>query len=113
MQCATDYIASVVEEAALRERGEVVDMQSYENLRRNNSAVPTCFALIPYCLHIDLPDEVVEDPIFNRINLAGIDMVCWSNVSSAHFDSVTSMVEPEHGPSTGPLLLQHGASQGP
>lgn len=42
-----DYIASVVEEAALRERGEVLDIESYIELRRNNSAVLTCFALIP------------------------------------------------------------------
>lgn len=42
-----DYIASVVEEAGLRERGEVLDIESYIELRRNNSAVLTCFALIP------------------------------------------------------------------
>lgn len=84
---ATDYISSVVEEAGLRERDEVLDIKSYEDLRRNNSAVLTCFALIPYCLHIDLPDEVVEDPVFERINFAGVDMVCWSNVCP-HFSVI-------------------------
>lgn len=47
VQMCRDYIASVVEEAALREHGEILDIESYIELRRNNSAVLTCFALIP------------------------------------------------------------------
>ncbi|KAL6302458.1 terpenoid synthase [Sparassis latifolia] len=73
------YIDAVIVEAELREREEVLDLQSYLPLRRANSAVPFCFGLFDYALGIDLPDEAYEHPIFKRMLTAAIDMVCWSN----------------------------------
>lgn len=75
-----DYVDAVVEEARLRDRDEVLDMGSFQNLRRNNSAVITALFLIPYCLHIDLPDEVIEHPVCKRMFYSAVDMVCWANV---------------------------------
>ncbi|KAI0661547.1 terpenoid synthase [Cubamyces menziesii] len=74
-----DYIEAVAKEAELRERGEVLDLASYQILRRENSAVRFCFGLAGYALGIDLPDEVVEHPTFMAMHLATVDMVCWSN----------------------------------
>ncbi|TFY78722.1 hypothetical protein EWM64_g5292 [Hericium alpestre] len=79
LQHGQDYIDCVVEEAGLRERGDVLDLESYLVLRRENSAVRLCFGLIPYVLGIDLPEEVYEDPGLQRIYFAGVDMVCWAN----------------------------------
>ncbi|TFY71414.1 hypothetical protein EVG20_g1594 [Dentipellis fragilis] len=79
LQHGQDYIDCVVDEAGLRERGEVLDLDSYLVLRRENSAVRLCFGLIPFALGIDLPDEVYADPVFERIYFAGVDMVCWAN----------------------------------
>ncbi|EIW57365.1 terpenoid synthase [Trametes versicolor FP-101664 SS1] len=74
-----DYIEAVAVEADLRERGEVLDLEAYQTLRRENSAVRFCFGLAGYALGIDLPDEVVEHPAFMAMHLSTVDMVCWSN----------------------------------
>lgn len=70
-------------EAQLRERGEVLDLDSYTVLRRENSAVRFCFGLFGFVLGHDLPDDIFEHPVFMRMHLAAVDMVCWSNVSLA------------------------------
>ncbi|KAI9466992.1 terpenoid synthase [Lactarius psammicola] len=61
------YIDSVVEEARLRDHGEVLELEEYVHLRRENSGVRICFGLISYILGIDLPDEVFSDPNFQKI----------------------------------------------
>ncbi|TFY78436.1 hypothetical protein EWM64_g5579 [Hericium alpestre] len=73
------YVECVAEEAGLRVRNEVLDLDKYTAIRRENSAVRACFGVIEYALDIDLPDEVFEDPVFQRIYFAGVDMVCWAN----------------------------------
>lgn len=75
-----NYIEAVSKEAEYRERDEVLDMEQYEKLRRENSAVRLCFMLAMYALDIDLPDEVFEDPTFETIYFAACDLVCWANV---------------------------------
>lgn len=79
-----DYIEAVTREAELREEGKVLDLASYTPLRRENSAVRLCFGLFEYCLGLDLPDEVFEDPVFISLYRAAMDMVCWSNVSVSY-----------------------------
>ncbi|OBZ72724.1 Linoleate 10R-lipoxygenase COP4 [Grifola frondosa] len=74
-----DYVEAFAKEAELRESGQVLDLESYQILRRENSAVRFCFGLFGYVLGIDLPDEVVEHPAFVTMHLATVDMVCWSN----------------------------------
>ncbi|KAF9266511.1 terpenoid synthase [Marasmius fiardii PR-910] len=76
--CA-DYIRAVSTEAELRERGEVLDVNSFTELRRDNSAVVLCFDLFEYTLDIDLPEEVFEHPTFMEMYWAAADMVCWAN----------------------------------
>ena len=68
-------------EAELREKNVVLDLASYDPLRRENSAVRYCFGLFGYVLGLDLPDEIFEHPIFMEMHLAAVDMVTWSNVS--------------------------------
>ncbi|KAH9481651.1 Bifunctional terpene synthase Agr4 [Psilocybe cubensis] len=73
------YTACVGEEAELRERSELLDLASYIPLRRQNSAVLLCFALVEYILGIDLADEVYEDEMFMKAYWAACDQVCWAN----------------------------------
>ncbi|KAG6832817.1 Linoleate 10R-lipoxygenase cop4 [Tricholoma furcatifolium] len=73
------YCACVVQEAELREKGQVLDLDSFIALRRENSAVRLCFGLIEYCLGTDLPDEVFAHPVFMEIYWAACDLVCWAN----------------------------------
>ncbi|KAK1219384.1 Sesquiterpene synthase 10 [Marasmius sp. AFHP31] len=74
-----DYIRAVSTEAELRERGQVLDVNDFVKLRRDNSAVILCFDLFEYALGIELPEEVVEDEMFREMYWAATDMVCWAN----------------------------------
>ena len=76
-----DYINAVTKEAEYREENVVLDMDSFETLRRENSAVRCCFGLFGYVLGLDLPDEIFYHPDMMAMHLAAVDMVCWSNVS--------------------------------
>ena len=71
---------AVEREAELREMCEVLDMKSFETLRRENSAIRLCFGLFEFALGIDLPDDLFEDKAFMDLYWAAADMVCWANV---------------------------------
>ncbi len=81
LQHCQDYIDCVSREAELREQGEVLDINSFTDLRRENSAIRLCFGLFEYVLGIDLPQEVFDDPTFMEVYWAAADLVCWANVS--------------------------------
>ncbi|KAJ7230295.1 terpenoid synthase [Mycena pura] len=73
------YVEIVGTEATLRERNEVLDIPSYIAFRRETSAVRTCFDLVEYCVGLDLPQHVHEDPIFLSGYNAAMDLVFWAN----------------------------------
>ena len=77
-----DYITAIGKEAYYREHGIVLDLESFQILRRENSAVRTCFGLFGLTLGLDLPDEVATHETMMKLHFAAVDMVCWSNVSS-------------------------------
>lgn len=77
-----DYVAAVGKEAELREMGDVLDVEAFQALRRENSAVWVCFGLFGYALGLDLPDEIHDHPAMVSLYTASADMVCWSNVST-------------------------------
>ena len=76
------YVEAVAVEAELRERDEVLDVASFQPLRRENSAIRVCFGLFEFALGIDLPDAVFADQTFMSLYWAAADMVCWANVGS-------------------------------
>ncbi|EIW57364.1 terpenoid synthase [Trametes versicolor FP-101664 SS1] len=78
MHC-DDYVNAVAREAEYRERGEVLDIDAFQTLRRENSAIRLCFGLFEFALGIDLPDFVFQDPHFMTLYWSAADMVCWSN----------------------------------
>ncbi|KAK7463069.1 hypothetical protein VKT23_007655 [Stygiomarasmius scandens] len=75
------YVECVFKEAELRERNQVLDLEAFIPLRRENSAVRLCFDHFEYALGLNLPQEVFDDPVFLEAYWAGIDLVCWSNAS--------------------------------
>jgi hypothetical protein len=77
--CET-YTQCVGKEAELRESGRVLGVNEFIPLRRQNSAVLLCFALVEYILGIDLDDNVYEDKVFMDAYWAACDYVCWANV---------------------------------
>ncbi|TFK72973.1 terpenoid synthase [Pluteus cervinus] len=79
VRCCEDYTNSVAKEAVLRETNHVLNLSAYTVLRRENSAVRLCYALIEYIHDIDLPDEVYADPDFTEVYFAAVDHICWAN----------------------------------
>ncbi|TFK27160.1 terpenoid synthase [Coprinopsis marcescibilis] len=75
----TSYTDCVAKEAELREHDEVLGLEEFMELRRQNSAVLLCYSLVEYILGIDLPDSVFDDPAFSKAYWAAADLVCWSN----------------------------------
>ncbi|KAE9402444.1 terpenoid synthase [Gymnopus androsaceus JB14] len=73
------YVKVVGKEAELREENKILDIQDYITLRRETSAVRTCFDLVEYCLGINLPQDVHEDPVFIGGYNAAMDLIYWAN----------------------------------
>jgi terpene synthase-like protein len=88
-----NYIACTSREADYRETGEMLELEPYKNHRRENSAIQLCFALFEYCLGIDLPDEVFEDPVFARLYRTAADMVWLANVCLPHLHYPSHLTE--------------------
>lgn len=117
LQHSKDYIDCVAKEAGYRERGQVLDLESFKHLRRENSAIRLCFGLFEFTLGIDLPDAVFTDPVFKRMYWAAADMVCWANVSTAAMPSclvltILFSLQPNLIGMTGRVLVRYGASEG-
>ena len=101
-----NYVDIVGKEAELREKNEVLDIPNYVIFRRETSAVRTCFDLVEYCLDLDLPQYVHDDPVFISGYNAGMDLVFWANVK---FPSSLAFGYKPIISFTGSRFLQHGA----
>jgi hypothetical protein len=76
-----ESVTYIQKEAEYRESGKVVNMGYYHDVRRGSSAALTCFALFEPVFGIDLPNEVVEHPVFKEISIISMYLFCWYNVS--------------------------------
>ncbi|KAF8521796.1 isoprenoid synthase domain-containing protein [Hysterangium stoloniferum] len=76
--CSTT--GGMVKEAELRERDEVLrDIPHYVAFRRETSGSRSRFDLVEYCLGIDLPQYVHDDPMFISGYNAAMDLLFWTN----------------------------------
>ena len=76
------YLDATVREAENRERGTVLGLSDYLELRRGNSGAYPAYAVIECVLSIDLQPEVFNHPaLWNLTKIAG-DMLFIANVSS-------------------------------
>ncbi|KDR69261.1 hypothetical protein GALMADRAFT_104215 [Galerina marginata CBS 339.88] len=73
------YVEGTGTEAKHREKDHVLDINAYIIMRRAASAVLTAFDLAEYCLGIDLPQYVHDDPAFISGYNAGLDLVFLDN----------------------------------
>ncbi|KAF8999488.1 terpenoid synthase [Cyathus striatus] len=73
------YIHAVTGEAELRQQDEVPDMETYIPLRRHNSAVVSCVALVEYGIGVDIPDIMWQNDIFMSAVWAVVDFVAYTN----------------------------------
>ena len=72
-------------ELEVRESKEVLSIKEYTLIRRDNCALRMGFTHIEYALGIELPDEIYENPVFNEMCLAALDMAWLLNVSTLLF----------------------------
>ena len=63
------FFDAVHVQATHRERGETPDLESYIDVRRDESGCKPVFDLIEYALDIDLPDFVIEHPVSHYLSL--------------------------------------------
>lgn len=63
----------------LRDGGIPLPLAEYIPLRRDASAVLTCFDVIEICAQAELPDQVYHSPAVQEIILAGADLFSWIN----------------------------------
>ena len=74
------FFKSLTIQARDRAAGTIPDLEDYIAVRRDTSGCKPCWALIEYANGLDLPDEVMEDPIIQSLSEATNDLVSWSNV---------------------------------
>ncbi|KAL4267704.1 Alpha-muurolene synthase [Pleurotus pulmonarius] len=73
------FFEAVNVQARARDAGEVQDLESYIDVRRDTSGCKPVFDLIEYAMGFDLPEEVVTNPIIKALNQGTNDLVTWSN----------------------------------
>ncbi|KAG5335594.1 hypothetical protein C0989_000920, partial [Termitomyces sp. Mn162] len=73
-----EYTASVVQEAEDRAQSYIRSIDEYFHVRRKTVGVKPSLALFQFGLN--LPDDVLEDPIIERLTNACIDMIILDNV---------------------------------
>ncbi|KAF9014296.1 isoprenoid synthase domain-containing protein [Cyathus striatus] len=66
-------------EAELRQEDKILDMASFIQLRKDDSAVPGCLALVEYALGYNFPHEVWEHEIFQAACEAVVEYVSFAN----------------------------------
>ncbi|KAF7440249.1 Alpha-muurolene synthase [Pleurotus ostreatus] len=73
------FFEAVNVQARARDAGEVPDLESYIDVRRDTSGCKPVFDLIEYAMDFELPEEVVNHPVIKALNQGTNDLVTWSN----------------------------------
>lgn len=71
------YLDSVVQQAEDRTQNYIRDIQSYFDVRRDTIGAKPSFAINE--IHLNIADEVMEDPIIKSLTLTSIDMLIIGN----------------------------------
>ena len=82
LRAFTDYINSVLEEAADRDNDSIRDIEGYFHTRRDNVGARMSY-MIPI-LALDIPDELLYHPAVTELERCVADMLIVDNVSSKH-----------------------------
>ncbi|KAF8507605.1 terpenoid synthase [Gautieria morchelliformis] len=73
------YLVAADRQAKERSSQENLSLENYVRSRRLSSACKPCFDLIEYSQDIDLPDDVIENPILEAMKDCANDYISWSN----------------------------------
>ena len=75
------YLDDTVREAENRERGTILGLKDFMNLRRGNSGVDVAFSVIECILSVDLLPEAFDHPTMSTLRTLAGRMVYTINVS--------------------------------
>jgi hypothetical protein len=84
------YAQAVYQQVVTRVNKEVLDVESFIEMRRNTSGLRPIWAITEFSLGFDLPDEVMAHPTIIRMGDAANDMVGLGNVSRFPFPFLCS-----------------------
>lgn len=73
------YFSASEREIERRTQGNISDLESYIEYRRDTSGCKPSYAMIEYAAGVDLPDEVVSHPVIIAMEEAANDMIGWCN----------------------------------
>ncbi|KAH7325457.1 isoprenoid synthase domain-containing protein [Rhizoctonia solani] len=77
---ATDkYTQAITQEMVHKDDGYVQTFEDYRKYRPDTSAVKLMLAMIEYAHEINIPDEVLNDPVVSELALAGDEIISWAN----------------------------------
>ena len=76
----SDYLDSVVEQAAHRELGKYCGIEEYMQKRRNNIGALPSFVILE--LDLKLTEEVYSHPLIVELRTCATDMIIIDNVSN-------------------------------
>ncbi|KAG2031494.1 isoprenoid synthase domain-containing protein [Suillus americanus] len=73
------YFTAVAKQVDDRAKGNMYDLQSYINTRRDLVAMKLCLPFVEFVAGIDLSDEVVSHPVVKAMEEATNDHIAWAN----------------------------------
>jgi hypothetical protein len=79
------YLDAVHELVDNRAANMTLGVDDYTKLRRGTGALEICYAMGEYALGIDVPDEVLRNPLFEDMMTMAVDVVIFSNVCARGF----------------------------
>jgi hypothetical protein len=74
-----DCFTAACWEAENRIHGTIPDERTYIAKRRHTGAIYICMDLIEVAANIEIPPQIVADPLFQRALDAACNVICWTN----------------------------------
>ncbi|KDQ10835.1 hypothetical protein BOTBODRAFT_115253 [Botryobasidium botryosum FD-172 SS1] len=73
------YVRAAYQQVVNRTTNDEPSIESFIQMRRDISALRPIWAVVEFALGVDLPDEVIEHPILQRLAIYANDLVSWCN----------------------------------
>lgn len=75
-----EYLHGTAQQAEDRQTSLIRDMESYLQVRRKTIGVLSSFNMIE--MDMDIPDDIMDDPVIKEIQALGVDLTIIANVGS-------------------------------
>ncbi|CAE6452514.1 unnamed protein product [Rhizoctonia solani] len=79
IEATESYTRAIAQEMVDEHAGHIQTFEEYRKYRPDTSAVKLTLATLEYAHGINIPDEVLHDPIISQLSLAGNEILTWAN----------------------------------